>query len=143
MQRYLKLIVLFVLLFGMGFFAVTQKGMKSTPTPSQNVLGNTNIASTSGTTVIIDYGDTKVTYTNIEGKTVFDVLKKITAEKNIPLEYTQYDFGVFIKTIGNKTNTKELSWVYYVNDKSADVASDKYELKQGDKVEWKFGKPSY
>ena len=44
---------------------------------------------------------------------------------------------------GGTENTKDLSWIYFVNGKSGEVAADKYELKNGDKVEWKYMKPNF
>lgn len=146
MQRYLKFLPLILILFVIGFYAVSQKGSTTvtpTPIPLQEVLGETDREVKSKATVVLNFGDRQSTYENVEGKTVFDTLKKVTADNTIPLEYTTYDFGVFIKTIGDKTNTQELSWIYYVNGKSADKASDTYELQPGDTIEWKFLKPTF
>ncbi len=79
-----------------------------------------------------------------EGMTAFDALKQKTAEKGLILETKSYDIGVFIENIGGVKNGENGKyWVYYVNGKLAEVASDKYQLKAGDKVEFKFEKSIY
>lgn len=79
-----------------------------------------------------------------EGMTAFDSLKQKTAEKGLKLETKAYDIGILIENIGGVKNGENGKyWMYYVNGKSAAVASDKYQLKAGDKVEFKFEKSSY
>lgn len=73
--------------------------------------------------------------------TVYDFLKKITEANNISLSTQSSSFGIMITKIGEKENGKDGNyWVYYVNGEMPSVAVDKYELKNGDKVEFKFQK---
>jgi hypothetical protein len=94
--------------------------------------------------VHLDFGDGKIlTYNNIPAKTAFEALQKVTNQDSITLKTKQYDFGIFVESIGEKSNTKDLSWSFYVNGTLANKASDKYDLLSGDRVEWKYVKPIY
>ena len=76
-----------------------------------------------------------------EGMTVSDLLQEGTGQAEIFLQTKMYSLGVFIERIGDKKNGLDNKyWVYYVNGKFAPVAADKFKLKAGDKVEWKFEK---
>ncbi|MFC1647290.1 DUF4430 domain-containing protein [Patescibacteria group bacterium] len=79
----------------------------------------------------------------VEAANAYEALTKLTEEKDIKLVTKEYDFGIFVQQIGDKVTGSQLAWIYYVNDKSGDVAADKYELKVGDVVEWKYEKPNY
>jgi hypothetical protein len=91
--------------------------------------------------LVIFYGnETASSYQYIftEEKTAFDILKDIAEEENIPIETQQYDFGVFVKSIGDFENTDKMAWIYFVNGKAGTVASDQYKLNDDDLVEWKY-----
>ncbi|MFA5318136.1 MAG: DUF4430 domain-containing protein [Patescibacteria group bacterium] len=95
--------------------------------------------------LIIDFSDKKesVQVEFKEGVTVFDVLQSGTEDLGIALETQMYGVGVFINVIGDKKNGQDNNyWTYYVNDEFANVAADKYKLRAGDRVEWKFRKNS-
>ena len=79
-----------------------------------------------------------------EGITAFDLLKEKAKEVNLTLETKNYDMGIFIQAIGDKKNGQDQKyWLYYVNGQMPQVAADKYLLKVGDKVEFKFEKSPY
>jgi len=80
-----------------------------------------------------------------EGMTVFDLLKKGTSELNLSLKAEAYeDMGIFIEAIGEKENGQDRKyWMYYINDQMPLVAADKYEIKPGDEVEFKFEKSPF
>lgn len=92
--------------------------------------------------VAIENGETK-TEATVSAKTAYEALELLAKTKNLTLKTKQYDFGVFVEGIGGVENNKDKSWIYFVNGKSADVAADKDNLKEGDKVEWKYIKPIY
>lgn len=75
-----------------------------------------------------------------DGTTAFSILKDMAGERSIALDVDDsYDFGVFVRAIGDKKNGDDKKyWQYWVNGKYAMIASDKYVLKPGDFVEWKF-----
>lgn len=96
---------------------------------------------------IIDYGEglpQTLTSEFEEGMTAFDLLKNKTEELNISLKTKTYDMGIFIEAIGEKENGQdEKYWMYYVNEEMPMVAVNKYEIKPGDKVEFKFEKSPF
>lgn len=98
------------------------------------------------TTLTIDYGNNNKIGYEIEvkdGDTAFSVLKDTLENENIYLEIIQYDFGVFVKKIGELESGAKKSWIYYVNDVSGDKAADQYTLKENDSVLWKYETPKY
>lgn len=95
------------------------------------------------TTISVDFGGGSVINGRLEAATAYDALQKVALQNNIKVDAKQYDFGVLVNSIGDKANTKDLAWIYYVNGKSPEVGADKYELKEGDKVEWKYVKPTF
>jgi hypothetical protein len=72
--------------------------------------------------------------------TVFSGLLNYGSRNNIEVKYNNdYDFGVFIESIGGIKNGDEGKyWQYYINDVLGDVAADKKNLNSGDVVEWRF-----
>jgi len=78
---------------------------------------------------------------DIETLTAYSMLEKASGSENFELETQQYDFGIYIKSIGGFESTTERSWIYFVNGESGSVASDQHVLKPGDVVEWRYIKP--
>ena len=67
--------------------------------------------------------------------TALDLLEN----SGLEIEIKHYDMGIFIESIDSvKNGQNNKYWLYYVNDKSPNVASDKMELEVGDMVEFKF-----
>lgn len=93
--------------------------------------------------VVIDTGTTKTTYDAIPAQTAFDALMNVSRVHSISVVKKDYSFGVFIEQIGALINTKDKTWIYYVNGVSGDVAADKKTLRNGDVVEWQYTKPIY
>jgi hypothetical protein len=77
--------------------------------------------------------DQKVTAT-----TAFEALEKIGQDQGWEIKTKDYDFGKLVEVINGVANTKAKVWIFYVNGEAGDKASDKFELKAGDKVEWQY-----
>jgi hypothetical protein len=98
--------------------------------------------------LVINYGDEELNK-NIqvdfkEGMTAFGLLKDEAEKLKLSLKTKNYDVGIFIESIGDTENGKEGKyWMYYVNGEMPMVSSDKKELKNGDKVEFKFEKSEF
>lgn len=76
-----------------------------------------------------------------EGTTVFDVLKDVTKENKIHMDFEQTAMSSYVKGIDNlyTFDKGELSgWLFYVNGKSATRGADQTEVNNGDKIEWIF-----
>ena|SRR5450759_5269484 len=97
----------------------------------------------SSVSVTLDSGSSIATVSGVAAQNAFQALSEAAKKKNLELKTKQYDFGVFVEQIGTIANTKEKSWIYFVNGKSGTVAADKQSLKAGDTVEWKYITPTF
>jgi len=83
---------------------------------------------------------------NVSGvstQNAFQALTQEAAKQRLEVKTKQYDFGIFVEQVGTLANTKEKSWIYFVNGKSGTVAADKQPVAPGDVVEWKYMTPIY
>ena len=72
-------------------------------------------------------------------------MKRLSKKNKINIESIKYNnVGVFIKSINNKKNGDHNKyWQYWVNSRYAQIASDKYLLKDKDTILWKFTSSKY
>ncbi|OGL87708.1 hypothetical protein A3I42_01780 [Candidatus Uhrbacteria bacterium RIFCSPLOWO2_02_FULL_49_11] len=56
----------------------------------------------------------------------------------VPVEMKTYDFGSFVESISGVKGEQGRWWIYYLNGAAATMAADKYMVKPGDVVEWKY-----
>ena len=85
----------------------------------------------------------KPTVTFYEGESVFDVLQRLCKEKGIHMEssWTPIYNSAYIEGIHNlyEFDCGELSgWMYRVNGWYPNYGCSRYQLKQGDVVEWRY-----
>lgn len=78
-----------------------------------------------------------------EGESVFDLLKRVCKENKIHLEaaWTPLYNSAYIEGIGNlyELDCGELSgWMYSVNGWYPNYGSSRYQLSEGDTVEWRY-----
>lgn len=83
------------------------------------------------------------TVTFSEGESVFDVLKRVTREKRIHMEFrdTPMYNSAYIEGIHNlyEFDCGPLSgWMYKVNDWFPNYGCSRYVVKDGDKIEWVY-----
>lgn len=133
------IIILCLIVIGVGALFILQKQFKTTPQQQQLPIETTSPA----VSVTIFDGSSTATYSGISALTPYEALTKIASQKQISVQTKQYDFGVFVEAIAGKENTKDKTWIYFVNGKSGEVAADKYTLKQNDTVEWNYITPIY
>ena len=84
----------------------------------------------------IDFGTSKKTKTmDVQnGTTIFEVLDSIAT-----VEYKEYaGMGKLVTSIDGLAQTETHSWLYYVNDDFADVACDKYVLREDSSFSFKY-----
>lgn len=108
---------------------VDQTIRKATPTPVKT-----------SETVKIDFGGNKVITGEVKALNAYDALSKLAEKKAIKIEIKQYKFGSIVEKIGDKGNNNQYAWIYYVNGKTAPYAADKYVVRAGDSIEWKYSK---
>lgn len=79
----------------------------------------------------------------MEGETVFDVLKRVCEAADLQIEYSWtplYD-SYYVEGINHLYEFDcgfESGWMYEVNDGFPNYGSSAYEVKPGDKIEWKY-----
>lgn len=93
--------------------------------------------------VTIDTGTSIATVSGVRANNVYDALVKAAKENKLDIKTKQYDFGIFIEQIGAFTNTKEKSWIYFVNGESGTMAADKKSITNNDSIEWRYMKPIF
>jgi len=64
------------------------------------------------------------------------VFELLMAHHNV--EYKESSAGVFVTAIDSVAGTSSSYWLYFINDTAGTVASDKYMLHGGERVEWKL-----
>lgn len=149
MQKKGKIIVsiltlIFIVSFG-GTFLTANLGLKEISPP---LLENQETQS-----INLDDKDSEITKTILEinGKryegevaeatSVYDFMKKLQNEGQINFTEKSYTgIGKFIVTINGVKGNGEQNWIFYVNDKKAQVGVSNYELNPGDVVSWKYEK---
>lgn len=99
--------------------------------------------------MMIDAEDALLGFTDIsleENDTVYTVLARLAdAHDDFVVEAIDYgDLGVFINSINGKQSGDDNNyWQFWVNNQYADAAADKYVVKQGDVIFWKFTSNKY
>lgn len=76
-----------------------------------------------------------VRYFGADGKTALELLETMHR-----VEKKTSSVGSFVESIDGVKNRRDRFWLYYVNGKMPDLASDRYQTKTGDTIEWKFEK---
>ena len=101
-------------------------------TPAQQVMVN----------LLVDFGNGRViSYTAVElnpNDTAYSLLIKKMTETNSEVRAKKYDYGIMVDSIDNIAASNTFFWSYLVNGQTGSVAADKYLLKDGDRVEWKY-----
>jgi len=91
--------------------------------------------------ITIDNGkQTEMLTASVSASTPYEALTVAAEQGKRTLTTKQYDFGIFVTGVGDVVGASDYGWIYYVNSVSGTVAADKYELKTGDQVQWKFEK---
>lgn len=90
--------------------------------------------------ISIDFGDGSKVVGKVMAQTAYDALQKLASEKKMTVEFKEYKYGLIVDSIGQKKNSKEFAWMYFVNGKPGQIAADRYVVYPGDKIEWKYEK---
>lgn len=76
-----------------------------------------------------------------KGDTAYDVLYKVTKDKNISMESSNTAGNKYVKGIDNFYEFccgQQSGWLYQVNGKTPNKSSGDYKLKNNDVVAWRF-----
>ncbi len=90
--------------------------------------------------VSINFSNNKIITATVYAQTAYDALGKLANEKNLKVEIKQFKYGIMVTKIGETASSNQYYWSYKVNGKLGEVASDRFILKPGDKVEWEYVK---
>lgn len=75
---------------------------------------------------------------------VYDFMNKLRREDKISFTEKNYTgIGKFIDTINGIKGNNDKNWIYYVNNKKAQVGVSNYKITTGDVVSWKYEKNIY
>lgn len=91
-------------------------------------------------TLVVDFG-TDIATVSTAARTPYEALTLFSEVQGVKVESKQYDFGLFVESVRDLPNAKDKAWIYFVNGQAGQVAADKYQLKDKDKVEWRYIEP--
>lgn len=77
-------------------------------------------------------------YTAEQGDTVFDVLEAVAKENGISLKHQNKTYIQAIGGLSEKACGNGSGWTYKVNDNKPNKSAAKYELSNGDVIEWYY-----
>lgn len=129
MKKTKKLVVLLALFTSVFAFSgcITQKAEQPVDQTSQE---ETQEASSAATAELMqEYSFTA----EEDGQTAFDIF-----ESNLDLEYTEYDFGVFVEGVNGINGDEENYWAFYLNDTYAEKGIKQTIVIKGDIVSLKY-----
>ncbi len=115
---------------------------------NQNLIITGSIRNVEQNVLLRIYFPDKTVKYNIDisnSSTAFSLLESIAQKENFKIESKVYkDMGVLVESVnGFKNGADNKYWQYWVNGKLPMIAADKNEVKEGDVIEWKFGKMSF
>lgn len=139
--------ILIVLAAAWGWFFFYNSGSQTASIEESLPVKKEN-ASAKEVALVIDDGEGRPQTFSAElkaGQTAFDLLNSQAQGRGLILKTKEYSgLGIMIESIGGiKNGDAGKYWIYYVNGQMASVSADKYQLKAGDKVEFKFEKSSF
>ena len=137
MKRILFICAALIGFLGISFFVYTKVNPVRNPASTENTPVQSSTVS-----VKIDTNTGTSTVPGVVATNAFDALTEAVKSRDLELKTKQYDFGVFVEQIGTLANTKDKSWIYFVNGKAGTVAADKQTVKGGDTVEWRYKTPT-
>lgn len=70
--------------------------------------------------------------------TALAALEKAAEENNWEISVKDFSFGKLVEAVAGVANNESMAWIFYVNGEAGDKASDRFEVKAGDRVEWKY-----
>ena len=138
------LIILGIALALWGIFLLNSKQNKKISN-QQNILTNdTSINSTSATKddtgkVYLEINNQKIEALIIKNESVYSLMQQLQNIDKINFKEKNYvGMGKFIEEINGLKNNGDKNWIYYVNNKKAEIGVSNYQLKFGDIISWKY-----
>ena len=143
MKRLFQFLLIVFLALGLGSYLVN-KGLERRPAKIDKPVVSLSDQELNHVKVVLDFGEDKLTtYSGISANNAFEALLDAVQSENLEVIYKSSDFGVFVEEIAGVKNSKDSFWLYYINGQMAEVGADKYQLKKGDIVEWRYEKSKF
>jgi hypothetical protein len=112
----------------------------SAPEP-ENVTENAATESNSAETIALLINGAKYSGEIIPGESVYDLMQRMMGAGKINFTTKRYvGMGMLIDSIDGSRSNGEMTWIYEVNGKEAEVGVSNYKLYPGDVVSWKYEK---
>ena len=140
------LIAAIVIVF-IGFVFIWFRYVNLSITPSTSEEKQTDILTTTPqekmkASLYVDFGNGRnVSYDDVllnRNESAYTLLINKMNETNTVVITRKYDFGMMVESIDNVKQSGTYFWSYSVNGQAGSIAADKYILKDGDIVEWKY-----
>lgn len=135
-------ILSWLVIFSAGFlFGVSLDSDKQPQLAESN--SNPGAAQAEKASVLVDTGEKILVFKDLasENQTVLSLLQKIAQENSdFTLATKDYgDLGVMVAALDGVANGADNKyWQFWVNNGYAQIAADKYPVKPGDAIMWKF-----
>lgn len=83
----------------------------------------------------------------VKGDTVYEAMKQLNDKQLIEIIFKQFGggLGAFVQSIGGVENSVENNkfWIYYINDKKANLGISSIKLNSNDLITWKYEKGEF
>lgn len=93
---------------------------------------------TSQVKILVSFGNSAIEETPVEAVTALEALEKVSADQGWEIQTKEYDFGKMVEAVNGYKNSPKKAWIYYINGQAGDKAANRYNLSNGDRVEWKY-----
>jgi len=142
-KKYKKIIFLILIIFLIfcifAFFHVKKISIDSFVTIKNTTENKNQIPIGKEIPTTLEINNTKYKKKINSKITVYEFMKKIENDGKINFKEKNYiGMGRFIEEINGIRMTKEKYWIYYVNNKKANIGISNYKINPGDKISWKY-----
>jgi len=142
------IVILFLILLALIFtYVKVSVAPKNEDQPENNTQEQNARQPEQKILLLVDFGEGAIKEMPVnlrEGMTALDVLKIGLENLGISLKTKDSSGIVYVETIGEAEGGQNGKyWLYSINGEQAPTSADQMEIKAGDRVEWKFEKPSF
>ena len=131
------ILLLILLLLLVRVFIVLNKYKKNIHGSQQETI-NTNGQTT------LEINGIKYTDSITQNESVYNFMEALQNKGKISFKTTTYTgMGKFVEEINGLKSNGEKYWIYYVNNKKANIGVSNYKLSPGDIIAWKYENNTY
>ncbi|MEI7810378.1 MAG: DUF4430 domain-containing protein [bacterium] len=138
------IILIAICVFLIYLFQNKPKEKIEAPPPPNNTSIPVAQKETNGITTTLFINDLKYESKIDKQESVYDLMQQLQKEGKINFKEQNYmGMGKFIEEINGIKSDGEKYWIYYVNNKKAEIGISNYKINPGDTVSWKYEKNTY